>query len=204
VSIASAGGVAPELRASSGDLAALLDEQAIRRVLLRYCRGIDRLDIELVRDCYWPQATDRHGPFTGTRDEFLAWVVPLLRRHTMTMHHIGNMLIDFPADRAAEPDIAVAETYGVAYHSGPPERDPRWNYAAGFRYVDRFERRDGTWRIADRVTAIEWVTPWDADLKRMKDFGDHLPRRDHNDPLYATRTQADSEGGAERTPSGPA
>ena len=54
----------------------------------------------------------------------------------------------------------------MAYHSGPPAGDLRWNYAAGFRYVDRFECRQQVWRIADRVTVVEWVTPWDADLER--------------------------------------
>lgn len=166
----------------ASELAALLDERAIRRVLSRYCRGIDRMDLDLVRDCYWPEATDRHGPFTGTRDEFVAWVGPLLRRQTMTMHHLGNVLVDSLFD---DPDTAVAETYVVAYHSGVPAGDPRWNYTAGLRYVDRFERRDGQWRIADRVTAIEWTRAWDADLERIKKFGEHLPSRDASDPVYA-------------------
>jgi len=164
---------------ATDSLAGLLDEQAIRRVLLLYCRGIDRFDLELVRGCYWPGATDRHGPFTGTRDEFIDWVGPLLRRHTMTMHHVGNILVELTEDRA------VAETYGVAYHSGEPAGDGRWNYAAGFRYIDRFERRATQWRIADRVTAIEWTRPWDSDRERIKVFGERLPRRDRSDPVYA-------------------
>lgn len=139
------------------DMTAILDEHAIRRVLLRYCRGIDRRDLELVRSCYWPEATDVHGPFSGTRDEFVAWVERLLRRHTMTMHHVGNMLVD------VRDEEAEAETYCVAYHSGDPAGDVRWNYVAGVRYVDRFEKRSGEWRIADRMTAIEWMRPWDAD-----------------------------------------
>jgi hypothetical protein len=31
------------------DLQALLDEREIHRVLMRYCRGIDRMDQDLVR-----------------------------------------------------------------------------------------------------------------------------------------------------------
>ncbi|CAJ62181.1 MULTISPECIES: nuclear transport factor 2 family protein [Frankia] len=177
------------------------DEAAIRRVLLEYCRGIDRLDLELVRGCYWPEATDRHGPFTGTRDEFIDWVGPLLGRQTMTMHHLGNVLVDIPAGHdVADAHVAVAESYGVAYHAGEPAGDVRWNYAAGFRYVDRFERRDGRWRIADRITVIEWVRPWDADRDRITKFGEHLPRRDRTDPLYATQAAAEvRELGAGKT-----
>lgn len=162
-------------------LEALLDEQAIRRVLLRYCRGIDRLDLELVRSCYWPQATDRHGPFMGTRDEFVEWAEALLRRHSMTMHHVGNMLIE------VHGETATSETYCVAYHSGEPAADVRWNYRAGVRYVDRFEKHSGEWRIADRLTVIEWVQPWDADRDLLESLGERLPRRDRTDPVYARR-----------------
>ncbi|MGO9100818.1 MAG: hypothetical protein ACLP9Y_15775 [Mycobacterium sp.] len=44
------------------ELAALLGERAILRVLLNYCRAIDRRDVELLRDFYWPDVTDPHGP----------------------------------------------------------------------------------------------------------------------------------------------
>jgi hypothetical protein len=158
-------------------LDALLAERAIREVVLRYARGIDRLDLELVRSCYWPEATDVHGTFTGSRDEFVDWVGPLLRRQSMTMHTLANILVE------SAGDTATAETYGVAYHSGEPAGDLRWNYAAGFRYVDRLARRDGEWRIADRITVVEWVTPWDADHARSAKFG-ALARRDSTDPAY--------------------
>ena len=49
------------------EIQALLDKQAIREVVLRYCRGIDRLDREMVRDCYWPEAIDEHGSFAMLR-----------------------------------------------------------------------------------------------------------------------------------------
>jgi hypothetical protein len=171
------------MTAAADDLAVLLDERAIHRVLLQYCRGVDRMDLQLVSDCYWPEATDQHGRFVGSRDEFIAWVEPLLRRQSMTMHHLGNVLID------VQGDAAVAETYGVAYHSGAPAGDLRWNYVAGFRYIDRLERRDGQWRIADRVTAIEWTKAWDADRERIGAFGEQLPRRDRTDPIYTAGSQ---------------
>jgi hypothetical protein len=157
----------------------LLSEQAIRKVIQRYARGIDRLDLELVRSCYWPEATDVHGSFTGSRDEFVAWVGPLLRRHTMTMHNLTGVLVEQSGDTAG------VETYAVAYHSGGTPGDIRWNYVAGVRYVDRFERRDGEWKIADRVTVIEWVTPWDRDTDRAATFGAQLARRNVDDPVYA-------------------
>ena len=103
------------------DLRRLLDKQAIHEVVLRYCRGIDRCDRELVRDCYWPDATDEHGSFVGSRDEYVAWVFDrMLPRYAMTMHFIGNVLIDLDGDRAK------CEAYGMAMHrtgSDKPELD---------------------------------------------------------------------------------
>ena len=36
----------------------LLDERDIREVLLRYCRGVDRCDAELISSCYHADAVD--------------------------------------------------------------------------------------------------------------------------------------------------
>lgn len=137
------------VRVSDAGLRELLDERAIRKVLLRYCRGIDRMDRELVRSCYHADATDEHGGFAGGVEEFLAWVWPLLERYTMTMHFTGNCLIEVTGDAAA------VETYGIAFHRS---EDPRQelNLITGFRYLDLFERREGAWRIARRVAVTDW------------------------------------------------
>jgi hypothetical protein len=129
----------------------LADQQDIRDVVYRYCRGIDRRDFDLVRRCYHPDATDDHGEFRGEVDEFIAYVQRTIVRFERTLHFIGNMLIDVTADTAR------VESYAVAYHrlpasGGRPARD----FVTGFRYVDDFERRAGEWRIAARVVAAEW------------------------------------------------
>ena len=130
------------------------DIEAVRTVVLRYCRGIDRRDLELVRDCYHPDATDDHGrAFSGTRDEFVAWVARVLERYEGTMHTVSNQLVEL----GPGGDTAECESYGVAYHWGSPPDDPRVNFTTGFRYLDRFERRDGRWRIGARRVALEWV-----------------------------------------------
>ncbi|MCW3843595.1 nuclear transport factor 2 family protein, partial [Micromonospora yasonensis] len=103
----------------SGTRAAeLADRQHIHEVVLRYCRGIDRLDLDLVRSAYHPDGVDHHTGFDGPVDEFLAWVEPLLRRLTGTTHIVGNHLVELHGDRA------VAETYGTAVHWGEPADDP--------------------------------------------------------------------------------
>ena len=44
----------------------LVDRHEIHQVLLRYARGLDRLDNALARSCYWDDAIEDHGHFVGT------------------------------------------------------------------------------------------------------------------------------------------
>lgn len=164
----------------SDPLQALLDQRAITDVVLRYCRGIDRLDLELVRDCYHPDATDEHGAFVGSRDEYVEWVAGILTRFTGTMHVVANQLIE------VDTDDARSETYGVAYHWGEPADDPRRNFTTGFRYVDHFTRRDGRWRIARRIAVREWthVVPSEQRLVVAPERDGRRGRRDRDDPSY--------------------
>ena len=131
-------------------VAELLAENEIRKVLLLYSRGVDRLDRDLVRACFHEDAVDSHGNFEGDVDSLLDWMWGVLTKFDTTMHFVGNMLIE------VEGDLARAETYGVAFHRGEPEK-PHRNLINGFRYVDRFERRDGAWRIARRTVVTDWT-----------------------------------------------
>ncbi|MEI8000528.1 MAG: nuclear transport factor 2 family protein [Actinomycetes bacterium] len=159
-------------------LARLVAESEIRAVLLRYARGIDRLDLDLVRSCYHPDATDSHGSFTGTVDEYCTWVERVLRRYDSTMHLLGNPLVEL-----AGPDRAAVETYGLSFHrtaGGPPER----NLVTGFRFVDRFDRRGGEWRIARRVAVTEWSRIDDEASWWPIPDGMLTGRRDRTDAVY--------------------
>jgi hypothetical protein len=130
----------------------LLAERAIARVLNTYSRGADRCDLQLMRSCYWPDATDDHGSYRGGVDGFIEFVGPALQRFERTNHVLGNMLIDVDLENG----VARAETYAVAYHRYHDAAGRETDMVAGLRYVDRFERRDDEWRIAERVCAFEW------------------------------------------------
>jgi len=162
------------------EVQALLDREAIRDVVLRYCRGIDRLDLELVRDCYHPDATDDHGAFVGDRDEYVEWVGGILGRFAGTMHVVANQLVEVSGDAAR------SETYGVAYHWGDPPDDQERNFTTGFRYVDRFARRNGEWRIARRVAVREWthVVPAEQQLVIPPERDARRGQRDRTDAVY--------------------
>ena len=136
--------------ADSTKLEKLIARQEIADVIYRYARGIDRLDFDLVRSCYHPDAYDDHGGLAGNVDEFIAAAKDFLMRWTATQHFMGNMLIE------VNDPMARAETYAVAYHRREDADGNGKDDVFGIRYVDRFERRDDEWRIAHRVIATEW------------------------------------------------
>ena len=169
------------------------DRLAIADTIALYCRGIDRFDRGLVASCFHRDATDTHGSFHGTIDEFLAWAFRLLERYDATMHLVANHLATFPTTSADgdRPAVAVAETYGIAFHRSS-DPDPRRNLTVGFRYLDRFERRDdGPWLIARRIATTEWVRAAVPDESWPIPDGSAIGRRDGDDPLFTLLADLD-------------
>ncbi len=129
------------------EIRALLDRQAITDVLHLYCRAIDRTDEELLASVYHPDAIDDHGSFSGDAAAFVARTIRRMREeYKSSQHRISNILIEL------HDDIAFVESYVVAVHSLHDERIEM----AGARYVDRFARREGSWKIARRLVLIDW------------------------------------------------
>lgn len=140
----------------------LLDREAIRDVLYRYCRAIDRCDAELLTGVYWPGAIDNHGMWSGTVEEFVPFVIPVLLSRDATSHRISNVLIRI------EGDEAKVESYFDAYER-PVRNDGTPNDITMIgRYLDSFERRDGEWRIAGRTVITDAFRVWSdsADWER--------------------------------------
>ena len=132
------------------ELQELLDKQAIHDALMRYARGVDRCDADLMRSVYHRDAFDHHGPFQGNAWDFVDQFVPSSRESsTFTQHLIGNLLIEIDGDRAH------SEAYFVAY-VGRMEGDQELIGAFGGRYVDRWERRGGRWGVSHREVVHEW------------------------------------------------
>jgi hypothetical protein len=88
----------------------LEDLFAIQQVLGLYCRAVDRLDIELLRSVYHPDATDAHGTFVGNAFEFVEYAMSVLARNSCTSHSISNPVIDLDGDVASVESIYRAYT----------------------------------------------------------------------------------------------
>jgi hypothetical protein len=138
----------------------LADREAIRDCLYRYSRGVDRLDADLLRTAYWPDAIDTHLAFQGTIEQFIEWAFPIMRNMDGTGHLIGNILIQLDGAKAA------VESYFYGVQRINADGVMKDSVAAG-RYLDHFERRNGEWRIAKRLVVTDWFRdyPDSADWK---------------------------------------
>ena len=56
------------------DIQELIDRTRIYDVLTRYCRALDRCDVDLMRSVYWDDARDDHGVFNGGAQEFAEFI----------------------------------------------------------------------------------------------------------------------------------
>ncbi len=138
---------APDALAAA--LQGLLDREAIRDCLYRYCRGIDRCDEEALRSAYWEDATDCHGAWNGSAESFIAQALARLRRGGRRVHQVTNVLIDLQGDAAA----VESGFFALQSSAAAPDRE---TFLCG-RYVDRFERREGAWRVAARTVVYDWI-----------------------------------------------
>ncbi len=156
----------------------LLDRQAIHQVMLRYGRGLDRIDNELAKGCYWPEATEDHGSYVGGVEGFIQYADASSFLFESTQHAILNHFCDLQGDEA------FTETYyqftGVTAGEGP-------NFVSTGRYVDHFQKRGGEWRIADRVTIIESQ----MDLPKSAILGTMPPAYTEDEPCQASRDRSD-------------
>lgn len=159
----------------------LLARAGIRECVERLARGEDRRDALLIGACFWPDARTDFGIFAGSLAEYLAWVVPGSAAVPLTQHVLGQSVIEL------EGDVGRAETHVASYHRINMGSEQRDVVIAG-RYLDRFERRSGQWRIAQRTMLYDWLqdcgrsvdwsrgvlgTPFSADRYIGKAAGDY-------------------------------
>ncbi|HET6951635.1 MAG TPA: nuclear transport factor 2 family protein [Acidimicrobiales bacterium] len=129
---------------------AIADRAEILDCITRYCRGMDRLDRDLVRSAYHDDAVDDHVAFVGPVEGFIDWAFGYHGTQVRHQHHVTNHTVDI------DGDTAHAETYYLFIGTEQDEAAPLT--VTGGRYLDRFERRDGRWAIAARLCLVEWRT----------------------------------------------
>ena len=161
-------------------LARLMARASIEESLARYARAVDRRDWESLRACYHPDATDEHGEFSGSLDEFIAWVSARHASVPFSSHFLGNCLIEFVDDTTA-----LVETYFNAIQRRPAGTgaDGEIDTDLVGRYLDRFECRNGEWKVAKRVVVYDgWRQV--PSSHRPRTAPGTLGQRDVNDPVF--------------------
>jgi ketosteroid isomerase-like protein len=174
---------AGERHMSDPQLEALLDKEAIRDCIHRYCRGIDRADEAALLSSYWPDAHDCHGAYDGPVSGFFDQVRAAWARGPRNIHNVGNIMIEF-----RDAKQAVVETYFIAFQRARgPDNVERQVQLCG-RYCDLFEKRAEEWRVLKRTVVYDWVDhqqpPTEGEPERFglrQPIGTAWP----DDPLYA-------------------
>lgn len=144
------------------DVAYLMDRTAILDCIARHARGCDRRDADFTSSAYHNDGTDEHGNAVVPGPEYGEWANQV---HSATLdNHLHNItthtceIVD---------DTAHCESYSLGVLLG---RDGKTAQVINGRYIDRLEKRDGTWRIAVRRSTVEVMFTADASALSSKFF----------------------------------
>ena len=126
------------------------DKFELHELAMRYARAIDRRDRALLLGCYHPDAIDDHGTvFCGDPVEYADWAAADhgAVRGDGALHH------EHALPRRWRRCRGRVVFRGLSPHDrAAGARD----VVVGGRYLDRYQRRAGEWRIAHRTIA------WDS------------------------------------------
>lgn len=167
-------------------LTAIVDElvakNEIQELYQRYARAVDRLDRGELERIYHPDAIEEHGIYDGPIGGFIDLCFEKATVYKAMHHMIAPALIEVDGDQA------TAEAYYFMYQRNQSDGIDNDEFFGG-RYVDRFEKRHGEWRIAHRRMVLDYgraepANPWLTDEIRS-----HLTliegRRDLDDAVFA-------------------
>lgn len=161
--------------------AELLTKLVLHDLAVTYCRGVDRLDEALLASVWHDDATVDAGVFRGGATEFCTAINAYNAGLEHTYHMISNEWYD------VRGDMALGECYTICF-STIVESGVETDRITGGRYLDRFECRNGIWKIAHKTYVHDWnmnqsgSSIWD---KGMYAQFTTRGRRCEQDPAYA-------------------
>lgn len=176
----------------------LADRFAIQDTLARYARGVDRRDWDFVRSAFHPGATVDQGDYKGDAEGLIQSMKLRHQAVEQSMHILTNCLIEFDSS-----DGALVETYYLALQRNGTlplemrrallgdraDTSGEIDLRALGRYVDRFERRSGEWRIVRRICIVESITGTPAPPGKTFSANWIVASRDGDDALWRARTE---------------
>ena len=129
----------------------LLAKQEIAELSGTYMHGLDRLHRESLRGVFHDDATTDYGFFQGGPDDFVDMAFGALSDHDDNHHMLGQINIRL------DGEVAFGEVYFQAFHRVTNEAGEKEDLFISGRYVDRYEQRNGVWKIAHRSEVNDWA-----------------------------------------------
>lgn len=158
-----------------------------------YCHAVDRRRWDLMAEVFHEDATYQFFSIEGGWRVFVDAAKALIDPMVQTHHQVSNSIVRFEGG-----DVAFSETYLHAYHIVNADY-PHGTFLSlagggavwvGGRYVDRFQKRGGEWRIAHRQGLVDWTRRELGATAGLEEFSpEWCGRHGHNDPsLLVTST----------------
>jgi len=168
------------------EIQALLDKEACRELVRQYTRGLDRCDADIMKAAFHADGLFDHADhFNGNAHEFCDFAAQYLKTLGPHQHIAGQHIIEL------DGDTAYGEAWGFAFHRVNTPEGRSVDSILGARMLDRYERRNGVWKIAHRRTVVEWNL--DVDSNETWGAGGmgephmdpkHMGKKDRSDPIY--------------------
>lgn len=155
-------------------LQAVADRQQITDLIYRYCRAVDRLDVELGSSVWHEDGLAEYeayysGSGRGVIDKICTQHQALLGHS----HQISNIIIELDGERAGSESYVTAT---LRIRDGERLKQMMvWS-----RYVDRWSRRNGRWGIDKRIAIRDFDELREVVAMSQPSWG----QRDPKDPSY--------------------
>ncbi len=170
----------------------LEDRAQIQDVIAAYAHAIDRRRWQMMERLFHPDAKFSFGPVDGDWRDFVEQAKAIIDPCIATQHQLGQVQFGF------ENDTCHTETYMTAMHTIPagypvpdvfPDKGKTYSAVIAGRYIDRFEKRAGLWRIAHRAGVYDWREFREVEGADLSDFPEGMAGfhddRDPSTPVVA-------------------
>ena len=163
----------------------LIARQRFYDLIVTYARAADRGDEALMASVFHPDAEIVTGIIDGKAADYSRGMVRAIRENYSTMFHsLSNTYFEIDGDRA----FGEAYVFAMALSKGVEPLET----LAGGRYLDRFEKREGIWKIAHRTYVADWriTRPASPAKSALDQSGPQRGGFAPNDPSLAFWAQA--------------
>lgn len=131
---------------TDSSLDALISRAAIMDLVCAYARAADRGDAELMASLFHEDAVVMCGIANGNGETFAQAIAQFVTANLeRCFHSTSNSWVEI------DGDAAVGEHYVIAHMTAGAN-----DIMTGGRYIDRYERRGGVWKISNRSFVLDW------------------------------------------------